>query len=239
MAGAGRNILADDFGEVRAFLVERAILDAAASETRVQYARTIHKYTYSLILWRFRLKKIPDHGRFFLDELASDAIQVLPQALSGYNKTAGLLIRGIIENLLKHIYFVDHPVEFARLNRDRRWYLTTEQLFEYARTHFDFVETEPKFDAIAQLSSMYASLSEIVHGRTVSHLEMRAALTHILCQEQSLKALSVHVTKCAQAANFLLAIFHRAQMKGFSVAERRILLRAMPPQARAVWIEHE
>lgn len=232
-------MLADDFAEVRSYLVERRILSDSASDAQILSARLIHKYTYSLILWRFRLEGIPDGGRVFLDELASDAIQVLPQVLAGYNKTAGLLIRGIIENTLRHIYFSDHPVEFARLNRDRKWYLPTEQLFEYARNHFDFFVTETRFDALSQLSSLYSELSGIVHARTVYNLEMRTALTKIVSDEASTKKHALSVEKCAQAANFLLAIFHREQMKQFVLAERRIILRTMPPQARNVWIEYE
>lgn len=239
MAGAGRNILANDFAEVRCFLIEKRILEPTASDGVVKYARVIHKYTYSLILWRHKLENISEHGRVFLDELASDAIQVLPQALSGYNKTAGLLMRGVIENALRHIYFSDHPVEFARLNRDRRWYINTDQLFEYARNHFDFVLTESKFDALSQLSSLYSELSETVHARSVYNLEMRTALTRVASDEPSLRRNSLQIAKAAQAVNFLLSIFHRLQMKEFSISERRILLRAMPPQARAVWIDHE
>jgi hypothetical protein len=239
MAGAGRNILSDDFSEVHDYLTSRGIFDPSDSEAKIKYARLIHKYTYSLNLWRFRLEDIPEHGKLFLDELASDAIQVLPQSLEGYNKTTGLLIRGIIENLLKHLYFSDHPVEFFRLNRDRRWYLTTDQLFEYARNHYHYIITEPKFDALSQLSSLYSELSEIVHARAVRNLETRTVLATIKSSDKSMKRHSLHIAKCAQAANFLLAIFHRNQMKEFAAAERRIILRAMPPQARAVWIEYE
>ena len=69
----------------------------------VRIARTIHGNTYSLILWRFRLRGLPEHAKVFIEEIASDALQILPQIMMGYSKTAKLLIRGISENGL-------HPV---------------------------------------------------------------------------------------------------------------------------------
>ena len=80
-------VVAADFSDVLAFLQERGIVPADPSAELVQTARTIHAYTYSLILWRFRLRNVPEHGNVFLEEIASDALQILPQLLMGYIKT--------------------------------------------------------------------------------------------------------------------------------------------------------
>ncbi len=127
--------VASDFANVLVLLQERGIAPTSPSAEFVKIAKGIYENTYSLVLWRFRLLGLPEHAKVFVEEIASDALQFLPQVLMGYSKTAKLLIRGISENALRHIYFSDHPIEFARMNRERKWFLTQEQLYDYARNH--------------------------------------------------------------------------------------------------------
>src|SRR5258707_11561346 len=127
----------------------------------------MHRATFNLILWRFRLSGLPTHGQVFIEEIASDALQILPQILMGYGKTAKLLTRGIVENTLRHLYFSDHPIEFGRMNSEPKWYVKMEELFEYAKIHPILRQTERKFDAMSRLSSLHSELSAGVHGRQV------------------------------------------------------------------------
>src|SRR5271157_5643982 len=101
--------VSSDFAAVLELLKDRGIVSAAAPETVVENAKKIHRSTYSLILWRFRMNGLPEHSRVFIEEIASDALQILPQVMMGFGKTANLLVRGIIENTLRHLYFSDHP----------------------------------------------------------------------------------------------------------------------------------
>src|SRR6266851_3315275 len=142
--------VADDFNGVLDFFKSRRIISQSPPSQLIGGAKKLHRATYSLILWRFRLKNLPEHGQVFIEEIASDALQILPQALMGYGKTTKLLARGVIENTLRHLYFTDHPVEFARMNREKKWYLSIEDLIEYLLSHPTFIETEPKFDAVAR-----------------------------------------------------------------------------------------
>jgi hypothetical protein len=133
-----------DFSSVLGLLRERRIVSSNPPAELQRLARQIHGHTYSLILWRFRLSGLSTHGKAFIEEIASDALQVLPQILMGYSKTAKLLIRGIIENALRHVYFYDHPIEFERMNREKKWFLTIEQLCEYVKLHPIFWRIEPQ-----------------------------------------------------------------------------------------------
>jgi hypothetical protein len=231
--------VSNDFDDVLAWLRQHGIISAHATLEQVNIARAIHGYTYSLILWRFRLRNLPNHGKVFVEEIASDALQVLPQIMMGYSKTAKLLIRGISENALRHIYFSDHPIEFDRLNRDRKWYLTIEYLCDYARQHPIFLRTEQRFDAVNQTNSLYSELSAGVHGRTVRDLEMRVALQKVVYEHAAAAAAAALLRRCTEATNFLLAMFHRGRMRVFQAEDRRIILRTMPPRARQLWTEHE
>lgn len=112
-------------------------------------------------------------------------------------------------------------------------------LIDYAKHHFDFVVTEQKFDCISRMSSLYSSMSEVVHGRTIHNLELREALSQIAYGQDQATKHADSIVKCTQAVNFLLAIYHRKALRGFSGDDRSFLLRSMPAEARQVWTEHE
>ncbi len=224
-----------DFKEVVAFLRSKGIMPQAGSRDRLASARKMHAATYSLILWRFRIMGLPERARVFLHEIASDALQVLPQALMGYRKTTTLLIRSIAENVLRHIYFADHPVEFERANREKRWYLGALGLFEYLRHHPKFVEAERNFDGISRLKTLYDELSAGVHGRKVTHLEMRRSLRGIVFEQEQFDGQVKLIWRCAEASNFLLLVFHNHRVTRFPKQSQQIILRTIPPKARRVW----
>lgn len=227
--------LADDFRKVMEFFSERHMIPFSPASALIENIRKIHSATYSLILWRFRLKGLPAHGKPFIEEIASDALQILPQVLMGSGKPVNLLIRGIIENTLRHIYFSDHPVEFARMNQEKQWFMTMADLFTYTKTHPALASSEKRFDAINQLSTLYSDLSGGIHGRAVADLEMRIALNKISYSESLAKRHVVLVERCAAAANFLIAVFHKLKLAKFQTEDRLIIFQTMPPRARKAW----
>ncbi len=155
----------------------------------------------------------------------------------GYGKTAKLLTRGIVENTLRHLYFSDHPIEFAKMNREAKWYMGTDELLDYLKDHPAFLETEKKFDAICRLGTLHGELSAGIHGRQVRDLEMRAALGKITYSDGIAGREAMLIERCAAASNFLLAVFHRQKVARFEAEDRRILLRTMPARARQVWTQ--
>lgn len=229
--------LAEDLKEVTAFFTDRNLIPSPAPRKLAENVRRIHKATYSLILWRFRLKGLPAHSKPFIEEIASDALQILPQVLLGYSKTTKLLTRGIIENTLRHIYFSDHPVEFEKMNRAAKWYLKMEELFGYAKTHPALEKSGKRFDAVEQLAALYSDLSAGVHGRTVTDLEMRVALDTIGYSDSTAARDASMIERCASAANFLIAVFHRQRVASFQSEDRLIILQTMPARARRAWRE--
>jgi len=102
MAKRAIQSVADDFASVLDFLISNGVVPSPQPLGMVESAKRIHRATYSLILWKFRLKGLPEHGKVFVEEIASDALQILPQVLMGYGKTVKLLTRGIVENTLRH-----------------------------------------------------------------------------------------------------------------------------------------
>lgn len=235
MATRASQSVAEDFTAVCSFLRVRGILPTPPLGNMLENAKKIHASTYSLILWRFRLSRLPDHSKAFIEEIASDALQILPQVLMGFAKPSKLLTRGIIENTLRHIYYADHPVEFDRMNREQKWFMTMESLFEYAKIHPIFVSTETRFDAIGRLKNLYGELSSGIHGSKVRDLEMRVALNKIKYENETATRETRFVQRCAESANFLIAMFHRDKVVGFQPEDQKIILRTMPPRARQIW----
>jgi hypothetical protein len=227
--------VARDFADVSRFLQDQGIIPKTPPPELIANAKKIHGATYSLILWRFRLKNLANHGQVFIDEIASDALQVLPQILMGYSKPAKILLRGMIENTVRHIYFSDHPIEFQRMNREVKWYLSVDDLFDYCKNHPAFLALEPDLDAINHLRTLYSTLSAGIHGRTVRDLEMKLALKKIRYVEAAAAQEAENLRRCTQAMNFLLAVFHCARMRKFQEEDQRIILRTLPPKAREFW----
>jgi hypothetical protein len=223
--------IAIDFAEVVAYLQSRPMMSASTAGMP-DHIRALHRATHSLILWRFRLPKLPEQSAVFLEEIASDALQILPQVSMGFSKPARLLLRGITENVLRHVYFSDHPVEFTLMNSSERWYLSVTELFEYAKKHPLFATTEPSFDALGRLQGLYDELSAVVHGRSVRDFQMNVALSkidyqHSVCEKESRLAI-----RCSEAVNFLLASFHVQKFRHFSPDDRKTILQTMPAKAK-------
>jgi hypothetical protein len=227
--------VAADFSDVVAFFQARGIVTGIPTAALMASAKKLHRVTYSLVLWRFRLRNLRPHGHVFIEEIASDALQILPQALMGYGKTTKLLTRGVIENTVRHLYFSDHPVEFARMNKEPKYYLTFEELFQYLVGHPVLGDIEPRFDAIARLKNLYSNLSAGVHGRRVQDLEMRVALDKLTFNQTAFEGEVELVEQVAQSANFLLAAYHIDRVRSFATEDRQIILHTMERRARQVW----
>lgn len=224
-----------DFDEVVAYLKTVRLMSPTPDPDTIAIARRIHKSTYTLLLWKFRLKRLSAHGKPFVEEIASDALQILPQVMIGFSKTTKLLMRGVIENTLRHIYFADHPVEFALMNQNKKWYMEMREMLDYVRMHPDYALSEPQFDAIAKLRSLYSKLSGSVHGGRVANLEMRTALSQIKFDKTAADEDVITLDQVVEVCNFMLAIYHREQFRRFAAADRSAILQSMSRSARQLY----
>ena len=86
-------MVTNDLAEVIDYLGNFVAIPTPLTPHMAQTAKRVHAFTYSLILWRFRLSGLPASAKPFIEEIASDALQILPQVLMGYNKTVKLLAR--------------------------------------------------------------------------------------------------------------------------------------------------
>jgi hypothetical protein len=226
-----------DFLAVIGFFEQSGLVPTNRPKSLITTARKMHAATYSLMLWPFYLKKIPVQGIGYLQELGSDSLHVLPMSLTGYRKAALLYLRGSIEDVVRHFYFTDHPVEYQKLNQEKKWYISTADLFEYLRTHPVFQDSEIKFDGIGRLKNLYGELSADVHGGKLANLDMRKALQQIKLDESEFDRQTKVACRCAEAINFLLLVFYRQQAHTFPHGIRSAIVKTIPSRARKVWRE--
>lgn len=229
------NQIKTDFSDVVTFLKNKNIMPTDPDVNVLSCAKKIHRLTYSFIWWRFRFSRgRPDYQKVFLYELASDALQILPQALMGYQKTTTLLIRGVIENVLRHIYFFDHPIEFQKANSNKEWHLPVKEHFSYLKTHPLYTQTEKEFDAIGRLSNLYRDLSVRVHGMKLTHMEMRPGLKKNKLQAPIFVEQLDFIRRCAESSNFLLAVFHKDAVLKLPQDDQQIIRLTFPAKARRI-----
>jgi hypothetical protein len=225
---------AGDYRRVIEFLQARGLIPASPAAGMLSSLRKLHAATHGLILWRFCIRGLRPHAAVFLDEVASDALQIIPQALGGYRKPTVLLIRSAVENVVRHLFFSDHPVEFERANSARKWYPQVSELFDYLARHPIFEPLEPRFDGVKRLRRVYDDLSAEIHGRTVRHMETRRALAEIRFDQAVFEAQVAHVLRAAEATNFLLLSFHQARVRRLPADMRTILLGPISRKGRRV-----
>lgn len=194
--------------------------------------RSIHKLSFSLIWWKFRIQAKSVHRKVYVSEMASDALQILPMVSVGYFKAACLLCRGVIENCLRHIYFSDHPVEFQRLNMEKEWYVSVRQLFDYLAEHPQLSHLRDSYDAYADLKSTYSDLSTVVHGTKLQHMQLHAGLMQIKPSINQAKLIEQHLKKVSQAVNFLFVAYHTTVFRRRTLDDREIILSVLPSSAK-------
>ncbi len=222
-----------DYKQVLAFLEKRNLIAVDIPDQLNSGLRKMHRYIYSLCIWSHFLN-LPEHGQVYINELASDAIQILPHAAIGFKKSSRLLARGVIENLMRHVYFLDHPVEFERQNLDAKWYMSAEQLFDYARNHPRFTQTEVKFNALGRLRKLYGELSAEVHGGKSVHLDQYTALKDMKLDMNAFNNQVSFVENTAGSVNFVLLIFHSDRMSKIAPSFQKVLFATMAKKARRV-----
>ncbi len=168
----------------------------------------------------------------YVVELASDALQVIPQALAGYQKSVSLLMRSLIESLMRHVYFSDHPVEYARAHRNTEWHVPIRDLIEYLFHLPRLEDLRKKFDAPVHVKDLYAGLSTRVHAARVDRMEMRSALASIAFDESVFAKQVESFAKCTEVANFVLSAFHTDRVRRFPPAHRQIIVNTIGTQGR-------
>lgn len=167
-------------------------------------------------------------GGFFA-EAHNDALVSLVCAHMGLWRSSLKSIRSAIENILYHIYYLDHPVEYEL-------WISGNFRLQFAK-HFSYLESHPKFksdvvgSAISQLQNSYRKLSEAVHSSRTD-LRMTGEDGTIVIWKHDRAAIGVWNTehkRMHRATNVLLIAYYRELLQGASLSQLRSSIAAHVP----------
>jgi len=184
----------------------------------------------------------------FIAELRSDLLMALTQGLVYSYRGAAISLRCALEDLYRHLYYMDHPQEFAALSAGRetefsmkispqglREYLArTSYLRRIAGARVDFApKADPKdMDWLGVNDELYSSLSSAVHGASsewFAAVGSAASLQKSEAKEEKLNSLFVRFAKLC--STFLIAA-HRDVFASLGDYDKSLVLEIYSPVER-------
>jgi hypothetical protein len=133
----------------------------------------IYKKSQLPTLW-LSLLESANSNEMFIREIFFDSQLSVLFAIEGLYKYAYVALRSELENLLKCVYFVYHPVEYEWWREGDEWYTQDRgnvwgnnyQYFEHLKTIKQYhgeIKNKGSGDLISEYKSLYRVLSKYVH----------------------------------------------------------------------------
>lgn len=229
------NFLEKDFEDLKKFLIKKRLISTDEPTEILIDLKHVHKVCYSFALWDHNLAKIKYNGRVFLKEIKSDAIQSIPLLLLGFKKPVSILLRGIIENSLKHVYFIDHPVEFEWLTSKFKYFPTMGDLYDYTKSHPSLKNVIEKIDIVDVLKQKYIKSSMLVHSRDVSHMQLVKSLSSIKRDEEFIKDYKSDLVDVGNVINLMFGQIHKKRFNRFNQFSQETILNCMNRKTKRIF----
>jgi hypothetical protein len=185
--------------------------------------REAHRLAFAIAIL---FSKIPNRKPFvkpYFSQPLSDSIQMISAMALGNKRTAKLLERAVIEDLLRYIYYYHHEIEHKLLQLEPNKYETIKSLFEYAGTHPFFRDDSELKASLSVLQSKYSELSKEIHVSTTSRMTIIKDIISVnkpvadADELNNLKTISQYVV-------FLLCHFHKDKYAKLSLDEKALLV---------------
>lgn len=216
--------LEEDRNELEAFFKKRsAFPDTQGSDMIIAFKRA-HKAVYGLCIWSHEFAHSPIHQRVFLDELRSDALQSIHMALIGFKKPVALLLRSVTEDLLRHVYYYDHQIEFEKLEKKPSSYVKTSDLWQYIKKHPRLEKLFEKSKSIDLLENYHAIFSRFVHSSSTTHMNLTKSLSEIGFEKEFFKDYVEKVSALAGTIHFVLFAFYEKALDSFNPPWKNFLI---------------
>ena len=192
-----------------------------------------HKSIYAIALIQTKLYKETkdDNKLVFLSEILSDLLKITKLSFLGFESTALIILRRTIENFYNHIYYTDHPIEYAHLNLGKNEYTPIEKLKLYYDTHPIFNDGEdPNLKEYNQLLfNEYQQLCKVVHTKGKNAMNLSKCLEEII-EEFEINDLIEQVINIELFLIYLTYKFHK-NLK-FTLTEKEIITSIIPLNKR-------
>lgn len=190
-----------------------------------------HQIVFSFLIWDHYFEGVQSNRKVFIAELRSDSVQSIPLSLLGYKKPVALLLRGILENLLRHIYYYDHPIEFTLLETGH--HVTVKDLLIYAKLHPKFAGNKRLIHALTEIDQLYSEISKQVHAQSLDHMQLTKALEELKFDNNFFNWYYKQLKYISALANLLLAVFH-SEYDTFDADFKRLIIRRIKKGDRCI-----
>ena len=181
--------------------------------------RTVHKFAIvSSILNKSIPRNRREHQRVFLTEFSSDAIHLMHALLVGDVRGGRFYFRSVVENVWRHVYYKDHPVEYRWLNSESQSFSRIEELRSYC-TRTDEIDGRLE-KSLQRIASGYQKLSRFVHSSKATSFQLQTKLVGIRLRIHSLEDIVGDLRSFGRDLILLLLVLHSSEMEKIHPLER-------------------
>lgn len=215
-----------DFEDLKTFLMKIRIISSKWLKQNSSRFKVFHKLTFPFLIWDHCLTHKEPYRRYFVREARSDSIHAVLTVLIGCRKSASLLLRGLIEDILRHIYYFDHPVEFNLLSKYKE-YVPFRDLITYVKKHPKLSRLLEKTDCLARLQQVYETTSKYVHAKSEKFMQLSKALDEIKFDQTYFDWHIEQLKLVASDLNLLLVIHEFEEFRVVKGEYRKAILETM------------
>jgi len=216
----------DDFKEIKKYFEETHNISIPFKSKNINTIKKTHETVYSYLIFKSKLKA-NNKANIFLSEMQSDYLQLMSLLLKGYDKLAMILLRDILENTLKFIYYFDHPIEFILLEDKNKNYISFEDLIRYVCEHPELKHHSEKLQLLSRIKTKYSELSKYIHSKDCNYMQLikylkQIKFNKIICDKFLVEFKQIHSTIMT-----LLILFLYEKYSLLSIPDRRFILNSI------------
>ena len=185
--------------------------------------RAVHRFGFvSAILTKAISETQAEHKRIFLKECSSDAIHMLHTLLVGDLRSGHFYLRSAVENLWRHIYFKDHPVEYRWLNSDTALYQSIDNLRSYCKKTDEIERCLHK--SLDRIAGGYSELSGFVHSTDATSLQLHGMLSEIRLSTEGVGKLVSYIRTFGRDLILVCLVLHEVDLGCLHPREKRFAI---------------
>jgi hypothetical protein len=223
-----------DFSDLIEFLKDKKFVDDKNILKNIEKLKRLHKIALAIAIWDEALSSQDENRRIFVQEMRSDIVQAIPLILMGYKNAASLSIRRCIENLLRHVFFFDHPIEYKRYN-DAEYLITFKQLLDYLKFNPLLEKAYLRTEIPSQLGAKYSELSILVHSNLINDKGIVDCLSLIEFDLPFFKKAYDSLNLIGRDIIFTLCFFHSDIYRSYSFPQRAFLLSILNSKSKKIF----
>ncbi|OFY68765.1 MAG: hypothetical protein A3G23_02945 [Bacteroidetes bacterium RIFCSPLOWO2_12_FULL_37_12] len=216
----------DDFKEVHKYFSETQNIFIPFEAENIGSIKKIHETTYAYLILKSKLN-IKNNANIFLSEIQSDYLQLMPLLLKGYEKLVMILLRDILENTLKFIYYFHHPIEFSLLEEKSKNYIFFEDLIKYVCEHPSIKSHTAELNLLNRIKPKYSELSKFVHSKDGNYMHFIKYLKQIKFNKEFSEKFLIEFKEIHSLTISLLILFLNEKYSSFSIPYKRFILNSI------------